>query len=79
VVRSNPCKGPVYPEKGPKKSQRAKQKFWGQKVLFGTKSLKFGPKGQPGNPGRYQWRAERGKWDDGPGDPKSEIASIKMP
>jgi len=44
VVRSNPCKGPVYAGKGPKKSQRAKQKFWGQQVLFGTKFLKFGPK-----------------------------------
>jgi len=30
VVRSNSCKGPVYPGKGPKKSQRAKWKFWGQ-------------------------------------------------
>jgi len=44
VVRSNSCKGPVYPGKGPKKSQRAKQKFWGQQVLFGTKVVKFGPK-----------------------------------
>jgi len=26
------------------KSQRAKRKFWGQQVLFGTKFLKFGPK-----------------------------------
>jgi len=46
VVRpSNSCKGPVYPEKGPKKSQRVKRIFWGQKVLFGTKFLKFDPKG----------------------------------
>jgi len=32
-----------YPGKRPKKSQRAKRKFWGQQVLFGTKYLKFGP------------------------------------
>jgi len=44
VVRSNSCKGPVYPGKGPKKSHRAKRKFWGQQVLFGAKYLKFGPK-----------------------------------
>ena len=44
VVRSKSCKGPVYPGKGAKKSQRAKRNFWGQKVLFGTKFLKFGPK-----------------------------------
>jgi len=43
VVRSNSCKGPVYPGKGPKKSQKAKRKFWGQQVLFSTKFLKFGP------------------------------------
>jgi len=30
AVRPNSSKGPVYPGKGPKKSQRAKQKFWGQ-------------------------------------------------
>ena len=30
--------------KGPKKSQRAKRKFWGQQVSFGTKFLKFGLK-----------------------------------
>jgi len=40
VVRSNFCKC-----KGPNLSgKRAKQKFWGQQVLFGTKLLKFGPK-----------------------------------
>jgi len=44
VVRSNSCKGPVYPGKGPKKSQRDKQKFWGQQVLFGANYLKFGPR-----------------------------------
>jgi len=44
VVRSNSCKGPAYSGKGLKKSQRGKRKFWGQKVLFGTKFLKFGPK-----------------------------------
>jgi len=44
VVRSNFCKGPVYPGKGPKKSQKAKRKFWGQQVVFGAKYLKFGPK-----------------------------------
>jgi len=44
VARSNSCKGEVYPGKGPKKGQRAKRKFWGQQVLFGTKILKFGPK-----------------------------------
>ena len=44
VVRSNSCKGPVYPKQGPKKSQRAKPKFWGQQVLFGTKFPKFSPK-----------------------------------
>jgi len=44
VVRCNSCKGPAYPGKGPKKSQRAKRKFWGQQVLFGTKFLKFGLK-----------------------------------
>jgi len=44
VVRSNSCKGPDYPGKGPKKSQRVKRKFWGQQVLFGTKFLKFGLK-----------------------------------
>jgi len=48
VVRSNSCKGPVYPGKGPKKNQRAKKepkgqtKFWGQQVLFGTIFLKLG-------------------------------------
>ena len=44
VVKSNSCKGPVYSGKRPKKSQRAKRKFWGQQVLFETKFLKFGPK-----------------------------------
>jgi len=44
VVRANFCKGPAYPGKGPKKSQRAKRKFWSQQVLFGTKFLNFGPK-----------------------------------
>jgi len=44
VVGSSTCKGPVYPEKWPKKSQRAKRKFLGQQALFGTKFLKFGPK-----------------------------------
>ena len=37
--------GQIYPGKGPKKNQRAKPKCWGQQVLFGTKFLKFGPKG----------------------------------
>jgi len=45
VVRSNSCKGPAYPGKGPKKCQSAKRKFCGQQVLYGTKFLKFGPKG----------------------------------
>jgi len=44
VVRSNFCKGTVYPGKRPKKNQRAKQNFWDQQVLFGTKFLKFDPK-----------------------------------
>jgi len=44
VVRSNSCKGPVCPGKGPKKNQRAEGKFWGQHVLLGAKYLKFGPK-----------------------------------
>jgi len=44
VDRSNSSKGPAYPGKGPKKSQRAKRKFWGHRLLFGTKFLKFGPK-----------------------------------
>jgi len=44
VVRSNSCDGPVYPGNGPKKSQKAKRKFWDQQVLFGAKYLKFGPK-----------------------------------
>jgi len=43
-LRSNSCKGPAYLGKGPKKSQRAKRKFWVQQVLFGTKFLKFDPK-----------------------------------
>jgi len=43
VVRSNSCKGPAYPGKWSKKSQRVKRKFWGQQVLFGTKFLEFGP------------------------------------
>jgi len=38
------ARGQIYPGKAPKKSQRAKQKCWGQQVLFGTKRLKFGPK-----------------------------------
>jgi len=33
--------GQVYPRKGPKKHKRAKRKFWGQEVLFGTKFLIF--------------------------------------
>ena len=37
-------RGQIYPGKGSKKSQRAKRKFCGQKLLFGTKFLKFGPK-----------------------------------
>jgi len=37
VVRSISCKGPNLSWK------RAKLKFWGQQVLFGTKFLKFGP------------------------------------
>jgi len=37
-VRSNFCKRTNLSWK------RAKQKFWGQKVWFGTKLLKFGPK-----------------------------------
>jgi len=37
------ARGQIYPGKRPKQSQRAKQKFWGQQVLFGTKFLKFGP------------------------------------
>jgi len=41
VVRSNSWKGTAYLGKGPKKSQRAKRKFWGQQVVFGTKFLKF--------------------------------------
>jgi len=44
VVRPNSSKGTVYPGKGPKTSQRATRKFWGQHMLFGTKFLKFGPK-----------------------------------
>ena len=44
VVRSYSCKGPAHPGKGPKKSQMAKRKFWGQQVLFGAKFWKFGPK-----------------------------------
>ena len=44
VVRSNFCKGPNLSWKRAKKNQRAKQKFWGQQVLFGTKFIKFGPK-----------------------------------
>ena len=38
VVRSNSCKGPSPSWK------RAKRKFWGQEVLFGTNFLKFGNK-----------------------------------
>jgi len=38
VIRSDSCKGPNL------SSKRAKRKFWGQQVLFGTKFLKFGPK-----------------------------------
>ena len=38
VVRPNPWKGPNLSWK------RAKRKFWGQKVLFGTKFLKLGHK-----------------------------------
>jgi len=37
VVRSNSCKGPNLSWKS------AKRKFWGQKVLFETKFLKFCP------------------------------------
>jgi len=44
MVRSNSCKGPAYPGKGPKQRQRAKRRFCGEQVLFGTKFLKFGPK-----------------------------------
>jgi len=44
VVRSNSCKGPVYPGEGPKKSQKAKQ-------IFGPANfLKFGPKGPTWQP-----------------------------
>ena len=38
------ARGQIYPGKGPKKSQRAKPKFWGQQVLCGTKFLTFDPK-----------------------------------
>jgi len=43
VVRFNSCMGPAS-GKRPNKSQKAKRKFWGRKVSFGTKFLKFGPK-----------------------------------
>jgi len=38
VIKSDSCKRPSL------SSKRAKQKFWSQQVLFGTKFLKFGPK-----------------------------------
>jgi len=37
------ARGQIILEKGQTKL-KGKQKFWGQKVLFGTKFLKFGPK-----------------------------------
>jgi len=45
VVRSNPCKGPVYPGKGTKKSQRAKQNFWASKCYLGPNFWNLAPKG----------------------------------
>ena len=44
VVRSNFCKGKIYPGKGAENIQKAKPHFWGQQQLFGIKLLKFGPK-----------------------------------
>jgi len=44
VVRSESCKGPSLSWK------RVKRNFWGQQVLFGTKFLKFGPKGSTWQP-----------------------------
>jgi len=38
------ARGKIYPGKGLKISQRAKRKFWGHQVSFGTKFIKFGPK-----------------------------------
>jgi len=50
VVRSNSCKGPVYPGKGPKKGQT---KILGPtSVIWGQRSEIWPQKGQPGNPGR---------------------------
>ena len=66
VVRFNSCKGSAYPGKRPKKSQRAKQKFLGQQVLFGTNFLKFGlwpQKGQPGNPGCHVFGQQQRRAD----------------
>jgi len=44
VVRHNTCKGPNISWKKAKKEPKDQTKILGQQVLFGTKSLKFGPK-----------------------------------
>jgi len=45
------ARGQIYPGKGPKKSQRAKPKFWGSASVIWDQISEIWPqKGQPGNP-----------------------------
>jgi len=50
VVRSNSCKGPVYPGKGPKNSQRAKRNFGASKCCLGPNFWNLAPKGPTWQP-----------------------------
>jgi len=44
VARANSCKGPAYPGKGPKKSQKGQTKILGSASVIWDKFLKFVPK-----------------------------------
>jgi len=51
VDRSNSCKGPAYPVKGPKNKPKSQTKIFGPaSVIWDQISEIWSQKGQPGNP-----------------------------